>query len=147
MDPSPMPLRVLVVDDSRADVRLLKEAFSSTGTPTEVLTADGGEEALRILHGTDLRKPDLVILDINMPRVSGHDVLCDIKADMGLRSTIVLMFSSSASPSDVQRAYDCHANGYLKKPTDLDSYFEIARKVTQFWTDVATLPLRQHLAR
>ena len=135
-------LRVLVVDDSRADVRLLKEAFTSTGTPTEVLTADGGEEAMRLLHEPDGRKPDLVILDINMPRVSGHDVLCDIKQNDELRSTIVFMFSSSASPVDIQRSYDCHANGYLTKPSDLDQYFEIARKMTDFWTGVATLPAR-----
>ena len=135
-------LRVLVVDDSRADVRLLKEAFTSTGTPTEVLTAEGGEEAIRILHEANGVKPDLVILDINMPRVSGHDVLCDIKQSDELRSMVVFMFSSSASPADVARSYDCHANGYLKKPSDLDEYFEIARKVTAFWTGIATLPAR-----
>jgi chemotaxis family two-component system response regulator Rcp1 len=133
-------LRVLVVDDNRSDVRLLEEAFKSTGTPTEVLTATGGEEALNLLHRGTGPKPHLVLLDINMPKVSGHDVLCDIKASHDLRSTVVLMFSSSSSQSDVKRAYECHANGYLTKPSDLDEYFEVARRVTEFWTEVAILP-------
>jgi two-component system, chemotaxis family, response regulator Rcp1 len=138
------PLRVLVVDDSRSDVRLLEEAFKSTGTPTEVSTAGGGEEALEMLHEASRPKPHLVMLDINMPRVSGHDVLCDIKKSDDLRSTIVLMFSSSSSQSDISKAYECFANGYLTKPTDLDDYYEIARKVIDFWTEVATLPVPWH---
>ena len=141
MLPPTMPLRVLVVDDSRSDVRLLEEAFAATGTPTEVSTASGGEEALEMLHQASRPKPHLVLLDINMPRVSGHDVLCDIKKSDDLRSTIVLMFSSSASQADVSKAYESFANGYLIKPTDLDAYYEIARKVTDFWTEVATLPV------
>ena len=134
------PLRVLVVDDNRSDVRLLEEAFKSTGTPIEVWTAASGQEALDFLHSRSGPRPHLVMLDINMPRVSGHEVLCDIKTSKELRSTIVLMFSSSSSPADVVKAYECHANGYLTKPTDLDDYFDIARRVTEFWTGVAILP-------
>ena len=134
------PLRVLVVDDNRSDVRLLEEAFKSTGTPTEVLTAAGGEEALDLLHSGAGPKPHLIMLDINMPRISGHEVLCYIKANHNLRSMVVLMFSSSSSETDIVRAYECHANGYLTKPSDLDEYYEIARRVTDFWTGVAILP-------
>ena len=148
MQDSTTPLRVLVVDDSRSDVRLLELAFQSTGTPTEVSTAGGGEEALEMLHAASRPKPHLVMLDINMPRVSGHDVLCDIKRSDDLRSMIVLMFSSSSSQADVSRAYACYANGYLTKPTALDGYYDLARKVTDFWTAVATLPVRSaHPAR
>jgi CheY-like chemotaxis protein len=135
------PLRVLVVDDNRSDVRLLEEAFKSTGTSIEVLTAMGGEEAIDLLRRGEGPKPNLVILDINMPRVSGHEVLRVIKASEELRPTVVLMFSSSASQVDVARAYECYANGYLTKPSDLDDYFEIARRVMDFWTGVAVLPL------
>ena len=136
------PFRVLVVDDNRSDVRLLQEAFKSTGTPTEVLTAGGGEEALDLLHRGAGPKPHVVILDINMPGVSGHEVLRDIKESRDLRSTVVLMFSSSSSDSDILCAYESHANGYLTKPSDLEEYFEIARRVTDFWTGVAILPRR-----
>ena len=136
------PLRVLVVDDNEADLRLMQEALTTTGTPTEIITADGGEKALALLHRADVPRPDIVILDINMPRISGHDVLRDIKANNDLRSIVVLMFSSSQYEKDVTQAYASNANGYVTKPTNLDEYFSVARRVTDFWSRVATLPCR-----
>jgi CheY-like chemotaxis protein len=135
-------LRVLVIDDSQADLWLLKEALATTGTPTEVATAESGEMALSLLHRADVPKPDIVILDINMPRLSGHDVLRDIKSDDDLKSTVVLMFSSSRSKTDVAQAYELKTNGYVVKPTNLEGYFNRARSVTDFWSRVATLPIR-----
>ena len=96
--------------------------------------------ALALLNCADVPRPDIVMLDINMPRVSGHDVLYEVKTNKNLRATVVFMFSSSSSETDVTRAYACNANGYLTKPTDLDDYFNIARSVVEFWSRVATLP-------
>jgi CheY-like chemotaxis protein len=138
-------LRVLIVDDNHGDLRLLKEAFRTTGTPTEVVTADDGTKALALLHRADVPRPDIVILDINMPGVSGYEVLRDIKRSNELRSTIVFMFSSSSSEPDIEEAYDCRANGYVTKPMALDDYFNVARSVTDFWWRVATLPQRTPL--
>jgi CheY-like chemotaxis protein len=131
---------VLLVDDNRAELRLLAEAFKATDIPTQVLTAHDGADALNILNRADIPRPDLVMLDINMPGLSGHEVLRDIKVNDNLRAIVVLMFSSSSAESDIEKAYDGHANGYLYKPADLDEYFALARHVTDFWTRVAALP-------
>ena len=125
-------LRVLIVDDCAADVRMMSDLLKATGTPIQVYSASNGWEALDFLH-TNPQKPHVVLLDINMPKMSGHDVLCRIKEDDALRSLVVLMFSSSDSANDLKKAYSCHANGYLKKPNDLDEYYEMARGVTEFW--------------
>jgi CheY-like chemotaxis protein len=133
-------LRVLVVDDNRAELRLLSEAFRAAARDTNVLAAVNGADALNILQRTDAAKPDLVILDINMPGLSGHEVLRFIKANSILRSIVVFMFSSSSAEDDVVRAYDEHANGYLSKPGDLDEYFALARHMVDFWGRIAMLP-------
>jgi CheY-like chemotaxis protein len=133
-------LRVLVVDDNRSELRLLAEAFKATQTDTYVLAATNGLDALNILQGAGQPKPDLVLLDINMPGLSGHEVLRNIKGNADLRSIVVLMFSSSEAPNDIDSSYEGHANGYLPKPGDLDEYFALARHVTDFWTRVAVLP-------
>lgn len=135
-------LRVLVVDDNLAELRLITEAFKANHPPAEVLTATNGIGALRELQRADCSRPDLVLLDINMPGLSGHEVLEHIKSDSKLRTIIVLMFSSSAAEADITRAYSSHANGYLSKPADLDEYFALARHVTEFWTRIAVLPRR-----
>jgi two-component system, chemotaxis family, response regulator Rcp1 len=133
-------LRVLIVDDCRADLRLLSDGFRAAGRPTEIYTAENGEQALAFLLGDNSPKPDIVMLDVNMPRVSGHEVLCRIKQHDDLRATVVLMFSSSGDPRDILQAYQCHANGYLTKPSELDEYYELAKQVADFWGGLNKLP-------
>ena len=133
-------LRVLVVDDNRAELRLLAEALRAVAKDTTVLTATNGADALDILHRADAATPDLVLLDINMPGLSGHEVLRRIKANEDFRSVVVFMFSSSTAAEDIVRAYDGHANGYLSKPADLDEYFALAHHLMDFWTRIAVLP-------
>lgn len=127
------PLRVLVVDDSLAELRLLTEAFRDAEPTVEVGTAADGYEAMRVVQNTDGLKPNLMLLDINMPGLSGHEVLERVKSSRELRQIIVLMFSSSSSDLDIQSAYDHYANGYIVKPSDLDQYFSVVQDVTKFW--------------
>jgi CheY-like chemotaxis protein len=137
--------RILVVEDNAADVRLLKEAFREVATPHSIFVANDGQDALDFVYcrrnHIEKPRPDLILLDINLPRLSGHDVLREIKRDPGLRSIVVLMFSSSADKEDVAAAYHAHANGYLKKPVELTEYFAIAKAIDEFWFHKARLPV------
>jgi CheY-like chemotaxis protein len=134
------PLRVLIVDDSPADVMLLRHAFAAAAVPVELFTAGNGSEALSMLNEPDAARPDVMLLDINMPGISGHDVLLQTKTSEHLRSIVVLMFTSSSSPRDVERAYENQANAYVIKPGELDRYLEVGRSVAEFWGLRTSLP-------
>jgi len=137
------PLRVLIVDDNRADVSLLRQGFKLADIPVDVLVASDGDEALALLLSRDAPRPDLMLLDINMPRVSGHDVLRRLKEHDDLRAIVVLMFTSSSADWDVETAYARGANGYIKKPNDLDAFIVLAHAVAGFWGRWASLPPRR----
>lgn len=131
-------MRILVVDDSAEDILLLEEAMQEYGLDASLETAGDGEQALRQLRAEPL--PDLVLLDLNMPRRSGREVLEEVKQDAALRSLPVIIFSTSSSPSDVEDCYDRHANSYLVKPIDFDGLGEIVRALDAFWVRQAALP-------
>ena len=135
---APRPMRILVVDDSAEDVLLLEEAMKEYGLDAVLETAYDGEQALLRLRGEPL--PDLVLLDLNMPRRSGREVLEEVKQDAALRSLPVIIFSTSSSPSDVEHCYDRHANSYLVKPIDFDGLGEVVRALDAFWVRQAALP-------
>lgn len=139
--PAPLtrPLRLLVVDDSSADILLLQEAITEHGLRTDLHTALDGEQALAHLRGAGPR-PDLVLLDLNMPRRNGHEVLRELKQDPSLRSIPVIIFSTSSSPSDIEDCYANHANSYLVKPVDFDGLGDIVRALDAFWVRQAELP-------
>jgi len=136
-------IQLLLVEDNPADVRLLKEAIRLWTTPHCIHVADDGVEAIDFLrrqaNHAGAPRPDLVLLDINLPQRNGLDVLCEVKMDSELRDIAVIVFSSSASSSDVNRAYECHANCYISKPSDLDAFFDALRWVESFWLRTATL--------
>ena len=115
MDFTARPLRVLVVDDSRADIVLMSEAFGVAGSATEILTASGGEDALRMLRRTDTAKPDMVILDINMPLMDGRQTLVKIKETPELKKIPVVMFTTSNSHMDKDFATKWGAD-FITKP-------------------------------
>jgi two-component system, chemotaxis family, response regulator Rcp1 len=137
-------LRVLIADDDPASVRLVKEGFTSVGTPHTFNVVRDGDEALDFVHKrgryADAPTPDVVLLDLNMPRRSGFDVLCEVKAHPELRQIIVIVFSTSTENRDVTKAYDCAANCYISKPSDLSGYFRLAGGIDEFWGRRATLP-------
>jgi CheY-like chemotaxis protein len=139
--PAPLtrPLRLLVVDDSSADVLLLNEAIVEHGLRAEMQTAADGDQAIAHLRGAQPR-PDLILLDLNMPRRNGREVLREIKADPSLRTIPVIIFSTSSSPSDIEDCYANHANSYLVKPVDFDALGDIVRALDAFWHRQAELP-------
>jgi CheY-like chemotaxis protein len=136
--------RVLLVEDNPADVRLLQEAFSESPEPYELHTVMDGEAAIDFVHRrnehAEKPRPDLVLLDINLPKKNGHDVLQVMKQTPGLIRIPVLMLTSSDSAMDIAQAYDHHANAYIRKPTDMSNYFKVVAAVKQFWLSIVQLP-------
>ncbi len=128
---------LLLVEDNPADVRLFHEAVREHGGTVRVEVASNGEDALRRIRS---RQPDLIVLDLNLPRVTGYEVLEHVKTDPKLRHIPVIVFTTSESETDVFRAYDLHANCYLRKPADLDGYMRAIHAFESFWLDVVRLP-------
>ena len=135
---------VLVVDDSESDTRLLREVLFERGFPCSVTTAMDGDEALELLRGeggTSSRvKPDLIVLDINMPRLNGLDFLKAVRAEPALGLIPVVVFSSSNAPQDVAVAYERRANCFVRKPLGLCDYERAVEAIKRFWFQIATLP-------
>jgi two-component system, chemotaxis family, response regulator Rcp1 len=131
--------RILVVDDSRADVRLLREAVREEAINAELHAVEDGERALAHLRGGGER-PDLILLDLNLPRRDGREVLEAIKSDPDLKSIPVIVLSTSAAPRDIADCYALHANAYLVKPMGLDEFATLVRAFDAFWLHSARLP-------
>jgi two-component system, chemotaxis family, response regulator Rcp1 len=136
---SKRPLRILAVDDSTADLVLLEEAISQHGIDAELERAHDGDEALvKLRDGSD--RPDIMLLDLNMPRRHGREVLAEVKRDPDLRSIPVIIFSTSSSPADIAACYDDHANSYVVKPVDFDGLGRVVDALDAFWVHHAKLP-------
>lgn len=137
------PARLLLVEDSVADAKLVALALEESGSTTQVTRVEDGAAALelldRVLTGAALR-PDLVVLDLNLPRVGGLDVLRRIKSDPDLRTVPVVVFSTSRAEVDVAAAYACGASSYVVKPLDLHRFMEVVTSIEQYWTAVVRLP-------
>jgi two-component system, chemotaxis family, response regulator Rcp1 len=136
--------RILMVEDNPADVVIVREILKDSATSYEISVVDSGENALPFLRKqgnySSANRPDLVLLDINLPKKSGHEILGEIKRDSDLKAIPVVMFSSSSSPRDVQEAYGQHANSYIRKPQNLDGFVEVLRVLEHFWFNTASLP-------
>jgi chemotaxis family two-component system response regulator Rcp1 len=134
---------ILLVDDSRADVELVRRYLSTGPTAPQLVVAEDGVEALRILReapSRDRPRPDLILLDLNLPLKDGNQVLAEIKQDPVLRRIPVVVLTSSNAERDIASAYELHANCYLTKPMDIDGFVEALRGIETFWFSVATLP-------
>lgn len=141
------PLEILLVEDNPGDVRLTMEALKDTGFPAHVNVARDGVEALDFLlqrNGYEAaRKPDLILLDLNLPRKNGRELLVEIKAIPLVRRIPVMILSTSRSEADIAFSYDNHANCYIHKPMEFDSYFDVVQSIERFWCGVACLPGRE----
>jgi two-component system, chemotaxis family, response regulator Rcp1 len=141
---SAKPLEVLVIEDNPGDVRLLEEAFRELDANVSMHVARDGAEALDMVFQPAVASkhsyPDLILLDLNLPKVNGHDVLSRIKGDPATTQIPIIVLTSSRAESDVRRAYQAHANAYLKKPSSLDGLISAAQHIKNFWMDTATLP-------
>ena len=140
------PMQILLIEDSLTDRLLTLEALDHARVPNRVSAVGDGADALAFLRreGTfhDAPRPDLILLDLNMPRKDGREVLAEIKADPELQSIPVIVFSSSAAPADVKTAYGLHANCYLTKPVNFEDFARVVRLVELFWVENVTLPPR-----
>lgn len=136
---------VLLVEDEPGDARLIQEAFAAATFKCRLDQAADGIEAMAHLRGivdgsVDSRLPDLVLLDINMPRMNGHEVLAAMKADRRLREIPVVVFTTSIMPRDVTRAYSEGAAGYVAKPLEVAALFEAIQEIENYWFGLAQLP-------
>jgi CheY-like chemotaxis protein len=135
---------VLLVEDNPADAYLSREAFAEGGVNSTMSVARDGVEAMEMLRHqgahANAKRPDLILLDLNMPRKNGREVLADIDADPDLRRVPVVVLSTSQSQRDITDSYNLHANGYLVKPADFDRFSEVAEAVKRFWFATAMLP-------
>ena len=138
------PLEVLLVEDNPGDVELTREALHDSKVHMRLSVASDGVEALAFLRAegafADAPRPDLILLDLNLPKRDGRSVLAEIKQDRALRHIPVVILTSSQAEQDILKAYDLHANCYVTKPVDLDQFITIVRSIEQFWFTVVKLP-------
>lgn len=143
METREKPFHVLLVEDDPGDARLTLEALKKIGYRSQVTLAVDGEKALDCLFQRGAYSasplPDLVLLDLNLPKVNGHEVLKEVKDDTRLKRIPVVILSSSSAEEDIQRAYDSHANCYVTKPIGLSPYFSAIQSIGDFWFKFATL--------
>ncbi len=133
-------MRILLVDDNQADVLLMREALRQAEVHHPVDVAGDGEQALALLRDTDSPQPDLMLLDLNLPRIDGREVLAQVKSDPRLCSLPVIILSTSSAPPDIEYAYAKGANAYVRKPLGMDRLVEAAAAIRDFWLGNATLP-------
>ena len=143
MNNQPLQLtHILLVEDNEGDILLTREAFEECKVNTEISIARNGKEALDFLYNKgvhiDAKKPDLILLDINIPIYNGHEVLKQIKADSELKKIPVIMLTTSGSQKDIDCAYENHCNSYVKKPLDIDEFLSAILKIEEFWLQLTT---------
>jgi len=135
------------VDDDPGDVLMIEEAFESIGSPRKVFVVNDGEEAVAFLRQTgefsDAPRPDVILLDLNMPRMDGRQVLAEVKSDVELRSIPIVVLTTSQSPADILSSYTLHANAYVTKPMNLDDLTEVVHKIDYFFARIAALPRKR----
>lgn len=139
-----MPIELLLIDDDQADIYLTKRALKKCGTPVEVQVARHGEEALALLRRedphSDARRPDLILLDLNMPRMNGHEFLESMKADDNLKGIPTIVMSMSDSEADIEKSYRLQASAYITKPVELDAFAHVIRLIEDHWFRAVRLP-------
>jgi CheY-like chemotaxis protein len=142
--PTSRPFHILLVEDNPGDVRLIQEALKESCLPNCLHLAEDGVQAIAFLQRKQSHRsaprPDLILLDLNLPRKSGREVLEEIKSDRDLRRIPVIILTTSQAEEDILFAYNLHANCYITKPVDLDQLFRIVRSIEVFWLTVAQLP-------
>ena len=138
------PIEILLVEDNEGDVELTREALAEAKVSNHLHVAEDGLAALRFLrheepHGSAPR-PDLILLDLNLPLMDGREVLAEVKSDPQLRKIPVVVLTTSQAEEDIVRSYDLHANCYITKPVDFDQFMKVVRSVHDFWVTVVKLP-------
>lgn len=143
--PEIQPVQILLVEDSPGDVSLTRAALDGSRIANDLHVVGDGDEALAFLRATDdpsQPRPDLVLLDLNLPRTDGREVLRQMKEDPDLRRIPVIVLTSSADEADVLKSYDLHANSYVTKPIAFDEFLAAVRTIEDFWLSIVRLPRR-----
>ena len=138
------PYTILLIEDNPGDVRLTQEAFKAGKKDITLEVVSDGVEALDFLKNqgpyAGKPRPDLILLDLNLPKWDGREVLKKIKSDPEFRSIPIVVLTTSNAKSDVMKSYDLHANCFISKPIDFDNFFNIIHKIEEFWLSTAILP-------
>ena len=141
------PVEILLVEDNPGDVRLTMEALKEAKVINNLTVLKDGEEALTYLRRqgpyVQAKRPHLILLDLNLPRKDGREVLAQIKADEALKRIPVVVLTTSQDEQDVLRSYNLHANCYITKPVDLDQFITVVRTIEDFWLGIVVLPVNE----
>jgi chemotaxis family two-component system response regulator Rcp1 len=136
---------IFLVEDNKADVRLIEEALKNSVVPHAIVTVRNGVEAMAYLRQegeyAEAPRPDLILLDLNLPRKDGREVLAEIKADPNLKRIPVVVLTTSKNQDDIFHSYDLHVNCYITKSRNLSQLFEVVKGIEEFWLKTVTLPL------
>ncbi len=133
-------IEILLVEDNPGDVRLTIEALRDSKVRNNLQVAVDGVDALRRLRARDAPRPDLILLDLNLPKKDGREVLAEIKADPALKTIPVVILTTSRAEQDVLRSYELQANCYISKPVDLEQFMTVVKSIEDFWLTIVTLP-------
>jgi chemotaxis family two-component system response regulator Rcp1 len=140
------PAEIVLVEDNAGDVRLIVEAFKENEFLNNLHVAKDGVEAMEFLHKegkyANRLHPDLILLDLNLPKKDGREVLEEVKADPNLKRIPVIILTSSKAEADIFKTYDLHANCYITKPIDMDQFIKVVRSIEDFWLTIVKLPER-----
>lgn len=135
---------IFLVEDNKADIRLIQEALKLSSITHRIVTVRNGIDAMAYLHKEgefeEALHPDLILLDLNLPRKDGREVLAEIKTDPVLRRIPVIVLTTSRNEEDITRSYDLHANCYITKSRNLSDLFKIVKRIEEFWLTTVTLP-------
>lgn len=138
------PIVILLVEDNPGDVRLTQEAFRDAKVRNDLYVVEDGEKALKLLRREngfrDVPRPDIILLDLNLPKKSGQEILAEIKADPSLRRIPVVILTTSKAEEDILKSYDLHANCFVTKPVDFDQFLRVVQSIQEFWLSVVKLP-------
>ena len=141
------PRIIFLVEDNKADVRLIQEAFKNSSLPHEMLAVRDGMEAMAFLRRegeyNTAPRPDLILLDLNLPKKDGREVLAEIKSDSKLKRIPVIVLTTSQNEDDIYHSYDLHVNCYITKSRNISQLFKIVKRIEDFWLETVTLPSEQ----
>ncbi len=139
-------VRILLIEDNPGDIRLTIEALKEGRIQNKLTVATDGEEALDYLYGRGIHnkriKPDIILLDLNLPKLDGREVLKTIKSDDDLKRIPIIVLTTSKADEDIARAYDLYANAYITKPVDIEQFLKVVRAIEDFWLAIVKLPTK-----
>jgi CheY-like chemotaxis protein len=138
------PIHILLIEDNDGDILLTTDAFEESRITNKISVVKDGKEAINFLNQTGKytksELPDLILLDVNLPKKNGHEVLQIIKTTEHLKQIPVIMLTTSSSEKDIEKAYKCFANCYITKPIDVNDFIKAVTKIEDFWINIVTLP-------